>query len=106
MNFETLQANVLQWSKHRQIIPNSTAQAQFMKAVSEMGELSDAIMKGRKGEASDALGDVLVCLINTAALLEIDLVQALAGAWDEIKDRKGTMLPGGIFVKEGDAPKA
>jgi NTP pyrophosphatase (non-canonical NTP hydrolase) len=71
-----------------------------------MGELSDAIMKGRKGEASDALGDVLVCLINTAALLEIDLVQALAGAWDEIKDRKGTMLPGGIFVKEGDAPKA
>ena len=100
MNFETLQANVLQWSKDRQIIPNSTAQAQFMKAVSEMGELSDAIMKGRKGEASDALGDVLVCLINTAALLEIDLIQALAGAWYEIKDRKGYLTPEGIFVKE------
>ncbi len=105
MTFDELQNNVLNWSANRKIIPNSTAQAQFMKAVSEMGELSDAIMKNRKDEASDALGDVLVCLINTAALLDINLVDALAGAWNEIKDRKGTMMPGGIFVKEGDEAK-
>lgn len=30
----------------------------------------------------------------------MDLVQCLAEAYDEIKDRKGTLMPNGIFVKE------
>jgi hypothetical protein len=34
------------------------------------------------------------------ALLDIDMVDCLAGAYDEIKNRKGTLLPSGVFVKE------
>jgi hypothetical protein len=30
----------------------------------------------------------------------IDLLKALESAYNEIKDRKGTMMPNGVFVKE------
>lgn len=99
-SFQGLEMNVIQWAEARKIIPNSTPQAQFLKAVSEMGELADAINKNNMPEIKDAVGDTLVCLINMCALMDIDLTGCLAGAWEEIKDRKGTLLPNGVFVKE------
>jgi hypothetical protein len=42
----------------------------------------------------------MVCLINYCALRDIDLVECLCNAYDEIKDRKGTLMPNGVFVKE------
>jgi hypothetical protein len=42
----------------------------------------------------------MVCLINYCALQDINLVDCMAWAYDEIKDRKGTLLPNGVFVKE------
>jgi len=100
MTFEQLQTLVLQWSKDRKIIPNSTPVAQLFKAVSEMGELADAENKGHEAEICDAVGDILVCLINYCALRDLSLVGCLEGSYDEIKDRKGTLLPNGVFVKE------
>ena len=99
-SYRDLEMKVIQWSEARRIIPNSTSQAQFLKAVSEIGELADAINKGDMDATKDAVGDTLVCLINMCALLDIDLVDCLEGAWNEIKDRKGTLLPSGVFVKE------
>ena len=49
----------------------------------------------------DSVGDVMVCLINACALADIDLVQCMGRAYEEIKDRRGTLLPNGVFVKEG-----
>lgn len=92
--------DILRWAEDRRIIPNSTPAAQFMKAVSEMGELSDAITKNDLEAAQDAVGDVMVCLVNMCALLDLDVVDCMAHAYNEIKDRKGTMLPSGVFVKE------
>lgn len=106
MQFEELQKNVVGWATDRGIIHYSTAQAQFLKAVSEMGELADGIAKHRPAEIQDAVGDVLVCLINMCEILGIDPVDCLGLAWNEIKDRKGRMIEGGVFVKEDDAPKA
>lgn len=106
MQFEELQKNIIGWATERGIIEHSTAQAQFLKAVSEMGELADGLAKGRRAETVDAVGDVMVCLINMCAILKINPVECLAIAWYQIKDRKGQMLPGGVFVKEDDAPKA
>jgi len=100
MNFEQLQTLVLQWSTDRKIIPNATAVAQLLKAVSEMGELADAENKGNEADIKDAVGDVLVCLINYCALRNISLVGCLEGSYNEIKDRKGTLLENGVFVKE------
>lgn len=100
MTFESLQHLVLKWSHDRRIIEHSTSTAQLLKAVAEMGELADAQAKNDEAGISDGVGDVLVCLINFCAIRKIDLVACLNSAYDEIKDRKGTMLTGGVFVKE------
>jgi hypothetical protein len=48
----------------------------------------------------DAVGDVIVCLINLCALECTDITECVAQAWCQIRDRKGTLLPSGVFVKE------
>ena len=62
--FNDLQLNVIRWAEQRRIIPNSTPQAQFLKAVSEMGELADGIAKNDRDLVEDSVGDALVCIIN------------------------------------------
>lgn len=104
-NFIELELKVIQWAEARRIIPNATPESQFLKAVAEMGELADAINKGDMPGIKDGVGDVLVCLINMSALLDISLTECLALAYDEIKDRKGTLMPNGVFVKD-EAPSA
>lgn len=58
--------------------------------------------EGKRDRAAikDAVGDVLVCLINYCALRDIDMTNCLASAYDQIKDRQGTLMPDGTFVKE------
>ena len=97
--FNDLQLNVIRWAEQRRIIPNSTPQAQFLKAVSEMGELADGIAKNDRDLVEDSVGDVLVCLINMCALMDMDVVHCLGRAWNDIKDRKGHMNTEGIFIK-------
>lgn len=99
MSFAEAELKVIRWSEARGIIQNSTSQAQWMKADEEMGELWDALEAKNRAEIIDALGDVMVCLINIAAIEDLDLTNCLKSAYEEIKDRKGYMKDG-IFVKE------
>lgn len=98
--YADIEINIIRWAEARKIIPNSTPQAQLLKAFSEMGELSDAVQKNNMEDIKDAVGDTLVCLVNMCALLDINLVDCMELAYDQIKHRKGTMLPSGVFVKE------
>ena len=98
--YAALESDVIRWAEARRIIPNSTPSTQLLKAVSEMGELADATTKGNREDAMDAVGDVLVCLINYCALQDFNMVDCLEMAYNQIKDRKGTLLPSGVFVKE------
>lgn len=98
--FAALESDVIRWAEARRIIPNSTPLVQLAKAFSEMGELADATMKSDKEAIKDAVGDTVVCLINYCALQDINLVDCLEIAYDQIKHRKGTLLPSGVFVKE------
>lgn len=98
--YADIEMKIIQWAEARKIIPNSTPASQLLKAFSEMGELSDAVQKGQMDDIKDALGDTMVCLINMAALLDINVVDCMQVAYDQIKHRKGTLLPNGIFVKE------
>lgn len=155
MTFDEFKNNVQQWAAERGIYEHSTAEAQLMKALSELGELADAIIKGDDEALKDAVGDVAVCVINYAklaglhsdgtpvdyiksdssilrigemcviigrilrgdavhdsarCLLDViggicqceglDFMDCCEHAWNEIKDRKGRMVPGGAFVKE------
>lgn len=99
-DYDELEAKVIKWAEDRKIIPNSTPVAQLLKAVSEMGELADAENKKDVPAIKDAVGDVMVCLINYCSLRGVDLTSCLNIAYNEIKDRKGTLLPNGVFVKE------
>jgi hypothetical protein len=98
--YADVELKVIRWAEDRRIIPNSTPQMQLMKAVCEMGELADATIKDDRDGIVDGVGDVMVCLINYCALADINLVDCLELAYNEIKDRKGTLLSNGIFVKE------
>lgn len=163
--FEQFQQNVQRWATERGIYEHSTALAQALKAVSEVGELCDAVIKNDRDALIDAIGNVAVCLVNVAhmcsyewdvpyiyeydkpsdrpltevaglcaqgvgmvaaneagssttpawshdvAMMGLFCVAQVAGlnfddccesAWNEIKDRRGKMVAGGAFVKEGD----
>lgn len=99
-NFNDLQEKVLGWAFTRGIMQHSTPHAQLLKAVSEIGELCDAEVKGEHAKVIDGIGDVVVCLIIYAEMNGVDVTICLSEAYNEIKDRKGKMVEGGAFVKE------
>lgn len=124
MSFAEFVLKVIRWSEDRKIIPRSTPLAQSRKTGEEAIELVEAaakmkllndLEKGIPGignnlhfieqkelarrEFKDAAGDVTVTIVNACALADVDLVDCCWGAWDQIKDRKGELLPNGIFQK-------
>lgn len=98
--FEVIQNNVIQWSIERGIIEHSNARAQLLKAISEIGELADAEAKHDLDGITDAVGDVVVCLINYTHFYGLSVPKCLEAAYEQIKDRKGKMVAGGVFVKD------
>lgn len=167
MTFDEFKNNVQRWAAERGIYEHSTALAQCLKAVSELGELADHAIKGDRDAMKDDIGDIAVCLVNVARMdgfkvmpedphenimpedlqecvaVLVDVIGGIASgftpwstgypsdriegafnalrdlaeragftfeecythAWHEIKDRKGRMVAGGAFVKEGDEQK-
>jgi uncharacterized protein YabN with tetrapyrrole methylase and pyrophosphatase domain len=104
LSWNETEMDVIRWSEARGIIPNSTSIAQYRKAQEEMHELHTALIQRDRRSIIDGIGDVLVCLINIAALENVTLTSCLKFSYEEIKDRKGTMNAGGIFVKEPQSP--
>ena len=138
---------IIQWAKDRKIIPNSSTRIQCLKAVSEIGELADALIKHDVEAIKDAAGDIMVCMyianylsddrlidkcelaavsdILTSLLMlikfnavvrqsesigqiltriiepyNLTLDECIDSAYEVIKDRKGTLLDNGVFVKD------
>jgi NTP pyrophosphatase (non-canonical NTP hydrolase) len=100
MSFADVELQIIRWAEARKIIPNSTPEVQLLKAVSEMGELADATLKHDREAMEDAVGDVMVCLVNYCALQDLNLVDCMEVAYDQIKNRRGTLLPSGVFQKD------
>ena len=100
MSYADVEIKIIQWAEARKIIPNSNPESQLLKAVSEIGELADATIKKDREAIVDSVGDVMVCLINYCALQDINLVNCMEVAYDQIKNRRGTLLPNGVFQKE------
>lgn len=100
MSYADIEMKVITWGEARGIVQNSHPAAQLDKTREEVNELADAIFAGDREAMKDAYGDILVTLIMGCACADLDLVECLAGAYNEIKDRKGYLTPEGIFVKE------
>ena len=100
MSYAEVEMKIVQWGEARGIVQNATAQSQAIKTLEEVTELFDAINKRDIEAAKDAVGDIVVTLIMVCAVLDLDLVQCLKGAYNEIKDRKGHLTKEGVFIKE------
>lgn len=100
MSYNELELNIVRWSEDRGIIQNSDAKTQLLKAFEEMGELASGINKKDMALIKDGVGDVVVCLINVCAILDISITECLQIAYDEIKDRKGYLNKDGVFIKD------
>ena len=95
----TLPGKVLSWAQARGIFDNPRPVSQFLKTVSEMGELADNLAKQNIEACKDDIGDIEVTLIILKEMLGFKQDECLAHAWNEIKERKGKMV-NGVFVKE------
>lgn len=68
IKFNEFRHNVETWAAARGIYQHSTPRAQALKAVSEAGELADAVIKGDRAAMIDAIGDIAVCVVNAALM--------------------------------------
>lgn len=91
---------VEQWGRDRKIIQNSTPLAQWDKLKEELDELKEALEANDNLETYDALGDMLVVMIQISAMIGYPLLNCLLLAEMEIRHRKGYLNEDGIFVKE------
>lgn len=99
MSYAAVEMKILQWSEARRIVPRATPQSQLNKCLEELAELFKAESQKNMDGIKDGVGDVTTCLINYCALKDIDLVECLELAYEEIKDRKGELLSDGTFRK-------
>ena len=100
MSYADIEMKVVQWGEARGIVQNSTPYAQAQKTQEELYELFEAIEDGDREAMADAYGDILVTLVMGCATADLDLVTCFKGAYNEIKDRSGTMRADGIFYKD------
>lgn len=94
---ENLIYMIRQWHHDRNLIDGATDKDQVCKLIQEVGELSDNVCKGN--DIKDDIGDIIVVLINIAERNNVTIAECLDQAYNDIKDRKGTMVDG-IFIKE------
>ena len=103
-----------QWGEARNITPEggATIEAQLKKLQEELNEGFDTLEEldtnarltfhetvELRTQLDADFGDMLVCIIQAMRLANTDMIVCLEKAWEDIKDRKGTMVDG-QFVKE------
>ena len=117
MNYQELEAKVLEWAKDKGILEKATPLAQANKTLEEVQELLEAVSaqekeyycftntKGKEvvtaEEIKDALGDILVTIIIGAKLQGLQLEDCLESTYNVISKRTGKMVDG-VFVKDGN----
>lgn len=100
MTYANTEMKVIQWGEARGIVQNSTPLAQANKTQEEVNELFQAIHSKDKAAMADAYGDIMVTLVMGAAIADLDLQTCFELAYQEIKDRNGSLNADGIWVKE------
>lgn len=99
MKFDELSDNVLVWAQEKGILVKDNAPKQMIKVMEEVGETAGALLKNKKEELKDGLGDSFVTLIILSKQLGFTPSECLESAWNEIKDRTGKTVDG-VFVKD------
>lgn len=107
-DFYALLELIEKWADDRKITQNSHCLGQARKTQEETTELIEAatllhIAPHQRPEAvamyEDAIGDILITLIVGCRVQGVNIVDCLEGAYEEIKDRKGTLRKDGVFER-------
>lgn len=91
--------NVIEWGHDKGIMGYAGVERQVLKAVSEMGEFADEVLKGDKDKQKMELGDLLVTLIISSRKLGFDIEEALGLAYEKISSRTGR-TENRVFIKD------
>src|SRR5690554_5846498 len=97
MNWNEFKQNVERWAEERGIYEHSTPEAQLLKALSELGELADAVVKNDREALKDAIGDVAVCMVNYARMTGADELY-LSGSVRRMERRETVEVVGNICI--------
>ena len=87
-----------EWAEERGIYKLGDSKTQYVKLMEEAGELAKALLTKNNREIVDSIGDMVVVLTNLAKLEGYDIEHCIDAAYDEIKNRKGSMT-NGTFAK-------
>lgn len=82
---------IAQWHHDRNLIDGSDSYAQLDKLKEEVSELEASVSSA--SDPIDDIGDIMVVLINFCERYGITLYEALNHAYEEIKDRTGSINP-------------
>lgn len=101
MNLQDLQIIQKDWVTRN--FPNRPSYQPLLGVVEEVGELSHSHLKMEQGirgtkeehlaKISDAVGDTVIFLSDYCTAMSINFGQAVADAWEEIKDRNWQKFP-------------
>lgn len=86
------------WANTRGLYEKGDSKTQTLKLIEEVGELSIGMLKNNDDLIIDALGDIVVVLTNLAAMRGYNLEHCINIAYNQIKDRQGSMI-NNTFVK-------
>lgn len=137
------QSLILGWARDKNITREECIPMQKLKLIEEVGEIANAIVKNKKEEQADGIGDAFVVLtilaeqnkeefevvdvfsnfqdtelsdllamiiyseynvdfgvfLELCKRLNLNILDCVSSAWNEIKDRKGR-TEGGVFIKD------
>lgn len=101
--FVEIADNIFEWGIARGITlaNGATPQSQLAKLEEEFDELRVGVENNNRDLIADSIGDMYVVLQQVARLSGIPMQECIEAAWDDIKDRKGS-LRFGIFFKQDD----
>ena len=96
---ETIFGDIRRWADDRGIYAKGDTKTQLIKLYEEAGELAQAVLRDDNEEFIDAIGDCVVVLTNLAHLGGVRIEDCIESAYDEISNRRGSMV-NGSFVKQ------
>lgn len=99
-SYQEVENLIYDWGVRLGIVANAKPMSQAVKCAEECVELLSAINNGSESDARDALGDVFVTLVMTAATMDMKLLDCIYEAYDQIKGRTGFLRQDGTFIKE------
>ena len=97
----TTESEIIEWAAERGIFQESTPELQFVKLMTEIGELGDAMLRDDIADIEDGIGDAMVVLTNLACFYDLSADLCKLTALKVIQKRKGRMI-NGAFVKDTD----